>query len=310
MAALFPGERISLVEGVDAMAARFDSLRNQRPSTCGAYSLSYLLPALGFERHEGVDLAAEDYLAHLAGVVIEDHEVAPSAEVARVVAAGELTEAEAIERFPGVWYRWPMRASADPVLQGTSPMGVARAIAVGTDGSLATLPIAGRDEGGEPQLTPERWEGLLGLLEARLADWRWHGILNYQTDLALKPNAPEYMAEALSREDAAERLPRDDWGVGHFAGLVGVWRRPWGERWLLLMDTYKERGFSGYQPQPAELIRRTLIREDGREGGLLLVVPTDRVREAGAEVERLGVRLRPWSNGSPEPEDWSWELGR
>lgn len=292
------------------MAARFDSLRNQRPSTCGAYSLSYLLPALGFERHGGVDLAAEDYLAYLAGVVIEDHEVEPSADVARRVAGGELTEAEAMERFPDVWYRWPMRASADPVLQGTSPMGVARAIAVGTEGKLASLPVAGRGESGEPQLTPDRWEGLLGLLEARLPDWHWHGILNYQTDLALKPNSAEYTAEALSRPDAAERLPRDDWGVGHFAGLVGLWQRPWGERWLLLMDTYKERGFSGYQPQPAELIRRTLIREDGREGGLLLVLPSDRVHDAAREVEGLGVALRPWSNGSPEPEDWSWELGR
>ncbi len=310
LARLFPGEEIALVKGADRMAARFDKLRNQRPATCGAYSLSYVLPALGFETHDGVDLTAEDYLAHLAGVMIEPHEVEPSENITRRVEAGELTEAEAIARFPGVWYRWPMRSTADPVVLGTSSSGVARAVAVGTGGRLATLPVPGRADEGEPQLTPKRWEELMALLEERIGDWGWHAIINYETDQALKPNAPEYTPEALRRPDATQVLPRDDWGEGHFAGLAGTWRRPWGERWVLVMDTYKERGFEGYQPQPAELIRRALIREDGRGGGLLLIVPSDRVRDAAREIGALGLAIRPWSNGSLDPDDWSWELGR
>ena len=50
LARLFPGEPISLVGRVDAMAEGFDRLGNQRPETCGAYALSYLLPPLGHER--------------------------------------------------------------------------------------------------------------------------------------------------------------------------------------------------------------------------------------------------------------------
>ena len=148
------------------------------------------------------------------------------------------------------------------------------------------------------------------MLEERTDDWGWHAIINYETDQALKPNSPAYTPDALRRPDAAETLPRDDWGEGHFAGLVGTWRRPWGERWVLVMDTYKERGFDGYQPQPAELIRRALIREDGRGGGLLLIIAPDRVRDAAREIEGLGLAIRTWSNGSLDPDDWSWEPGR
>ena len=50
LARIFPGERIALVERVDEMAGRFDALTDQRPATCGAYALSYLLEPLGFAR--------------------------------------------------------------------------------------------------------------------------------------------------------------------------------------------------------------------------------------------------------------------
>jgi hypothetical protein len=109
------------------------------------------------------------------------------------------------------------------------------------------------------------------------------------------------------RELDAERIPRDDWGVGHVAGLLGLWRRRIdGEWWLVLLDTYKERGFDGYQPQPAAVVRQALVREDGRGGGLLLVLPRATVVQATAALRRLGIEPRMWSNGSPEPDDWTW----
>lgn len=310
LAAIFPGERIALVDRVDAMAARFDALANQRPATCGAYALSYLLPPLGFARFGEFDLSAEDALAHLAGVVIEEYEVEPSARVDRRVKAGELSEADALEQFGRVWYRYPMRASSDPAVSGTSSGGVARAIAVTTDGALGTVPIGGRDTHGRPQLTEARWAAVFELLHAQLAEWQIHGIWNYQSDHLLKPNHPAFTPEALRDRRAVDALPRDDWGVGHFAGLAGLWRRPWGDPWLLLFDTYKDRGFDGYQPQPWELMRHALIRDDGRGGGLLLVLPQARLHEAIRAVEGLGLEVAPWSNGSPEPEDWQWLPGR
>jgi hypothetical protein len=310
-AAWFPGERLVQVEDLDAMARRFDGLRHQRPATCGAYALSYLLPAIGFERYKGNDLAAEDLLAHLAAVVVEADEIGPSDEIARMVASGELGEREALARFGAIWYRFPVRASDDPVRSGTSATGVARAVAVATDGGLASIPLAARRADGSVQLTEPVWEAVLDRLAAESRHWRWHAICNYETDRLLKPDDPAYRPAALGRADSVDRVPLDDWGVGHFVGVAGLWRprgiEPW---WLLLLDTYKQRGFSGYEPQPAELMRLGLIRTDGREGGLLLVIPRDRVEPVSDALSALGLEIRMWSNGSPEPDDWSWALGR
>ena len=310
LARIFPNEPMSLVADVDRMGARFDQLANQRPATCGAYALSYLLPPLGFIRQGALDLTTEDALAHLAGVVIEEYEVGPSEQVARRVAAGELNEAEALRDFGSIWYRYPVRSSSDPAASGTSPSGVARAIAVGTGGALATVPVPGRGSDGEPQLSSERWNALLDLIGSHLASWSVHAIFNYESDQLLKPEAPAYQSGALLRPDATDTIPRDDWGVGHFAGLAGLWRRPWGERWIVLFDTYKERGFDGYQPQPAELMRRALIREDGRGGGVLLVLPREHIARALTRVADLGLVTGMWDNASPDPDDWAWEPGR
>ena len=306
-ARLFPGERPVFVDRAEAMAARFDILEHQRPSTCGAYVLAYLLPAIGFPTLDGIDLGAEDYLAHLAAVIVESEELPASDEITRRVASGALTEAEALERFGRSWYRWPVRASDDPVVTGTSPTGVARAIALGSRGRLATVPVPARLPGGAVQLTPARWQALLDLLGSHAADWRWHAIFNHETDRLLRPDDPAFVPDNLRAPDVATRIPLDDWGVGHFVGLAALWRMggdgPW---WLLLMDTYKERGFDGYQPQPAALMRDGLVRDDGRGGGLLIVVPRDLAGAVGGAVAGLGLASAMWSNGSTEPDDWTW----
>jgi hypothetical protein len=76
-----------------------------------------------------------------------------------------------------------------------------------------------------------------------------------------------------------------------------------------LLDTYKHRGFEGYQPQPAELMRRAMVRTDGREGGMLLIVPRWHVAEAESLLAGFGIPERMWSNGSLEPDDWTWHPG-
>jgi hypothetical protein len=98
--------------------------------------------------------------------------------------------------------------------------------------------------------------------------------------------------------------------VGHFAGIGGLWRDATGEAWVLLLDTYKDRGWDGYEPQPAELMRRGLVREDGREGGLLLVVPREHLAALHAAIAAIGLEVRMWGNGSLEPEGWTWAIGR
>ena len=91
----------------------------------------------------------------------------------------------------------------------------------------------------------------------------------------------------LSGPDPESMIPRERWGVGHFVGIGAIWRAEDGRRWVLLLDTYKARGFSGYVPMPAESLRRAIVREDGRTGGLLLVMPRASLDAAA------GARRRP-----------------
>jgi hypothetical protein len=304
----FPGAEVRYVEGFERMADLFDTLGDQRPSTCGAYAARYLLAPLGHPSADGEDTTREDFLAHLAGTVLEAAEVGPAEEAGAAARASGLSDAEALDRFPDTYYGWPLRSSADPAVVGTSPTGIARAIAVGSGGALATLPLPARDAGGRVLLDPARWAGLLDVLGEHLVAWRIHPIANYEADQLLDPTTEAYRSGLANRP--VDDLPRDRWGVGHFAGVGALWRDATGAAWVLLLDTYKDRGWDGYEPQPAELLRRGLVREDGRDGGLLLVVPREHLAELQAAVEAIGLEVRMWGNGSLEPEGWTWTIGR
>jgi hypothetical protein len=282
LADVFAGCPVVLPAHIDALLRLHAPLGDQRPVTCGAYVLSYLLPARGFEQRDGIPLAAEDYMAHLASVT---------------VGTGESG------------YRFPVGSSADPVEQGTSPEGMARAVALATDGALATIPVPGRDLGGAPQLDTSRWAALIDLVLPYFAAGQVDAVFNYESDQLLAARDSSYTLAALRRADASTVIPRDHWGVGHFAPLADAWTRPAGERWMLLLNSFKERGFDGCEPQPAELVRRGVVREDGRGGGVLLVVPKALAESLEREIERIGLEVRMWHNGSRPPDDWRWSPG-
>jgi Family of unknown function (DUF6885) len=308
--AIFPGARVSYVKRWPEIADLFDPLDDQRPATCGAYAARYLLAPLGFTTADGVDTTREDYLAHLAGTVIETEELEEVRAVRAQVESLGLSDAEAIGRFPRTWYGWPLRSSDDDAVTGTSPTGTARAIALGSGGALVTLPVPGREPDGAVVLTRERFDALLDVVERRLEDWGLHPIANIEVDQLLDATSDAYAPATLAGSDPEARIPRERWGVGHFVGVGAFWRAADGRRWVLLLDTYKARGFRGYVPMPAESLRRAVVREDGRDGGLLLVLDRACLDAAREAVEGLGLEIRMWGNGSLEPEGWSWELGR
>jgi hypothetical protein len=307
--AIFPSAEVAYVSDWPAIAALFDTLADQRPATCGAYAARYLLGPLGYRTSDGVDTTREDYLAYLAGTVIEASEVPSVERTRREVGAEGLSDAQAIERFPRTWYGWPLRSSGDDAVTGTSPTGMARAIAEGSGGALVTLPLPARAVDRDVLFTEARFDALLDLIEAHLVDWRVHPIANLEVDQLLDATSDAYEPAALVGRDPLSAIPRERWGVGHFVGVGALWRAA-GRRWVLLLDTYKARGFDGYVPMPAESLRRAVVREDGRDGGLLLVIDRGALEGAREEVERLGLEIRMWGNGSLEPEGWSWELGR
>lgn len=308
--AIFPNADVAYVEEWSSIADAFDRLEDQRPATCGAYATRYLLAPLGYPQSDGVDTTREDYLAYLAGTVIEREELDDVQRTTTAAAKAGLSDAEAFEHFPRTWYGWPLRSSDDDAITGTSPTGTARAIALASGGDLVTLPVPARDRDGGVILTSERFDALLDLIESHLDDWRIHPIANLEVDQLLDATSDAYGADTLSGPDPESMIPRERWGVGHFVGIGAVWRAEDGRRWVLLLDTYKARGFSGYVPMPAEPLRRSIVREDGRTGGLLLVMPRASLDAAAGAVGDLGLEIRMWSNGSLEPEGWAWSLGR
>jgi hypothetical protein len=307
--AIFPDADVAYVGDWPAITALFDRLDDQRPATCGAYATRYLLAPLGHPTSDGVDTTREDYLAYLAGTVIEASEVPDVERTRDEVEAGGLSDTQAIERFPRTWYGWPLRSSDDDAITGTSPTGVARAIALGSDGALVTLPLPARSSAGGVLFVVERFDRLLDVIEAHLADWRIHPIANLEVDQLLDPTSDAYEPTALAGPDPASAISREHWGVGHFVGIGAFWRAA-GRRWVLMLDTYKARGFDGYVPMPAESLRRAVVREDGRDGGLLLVIERGSLGPAREAFDGLGLEVRMWGNGSLEPEGWTWELGR
>ena len=307
--AIFPAAHVAYVSDWPAITALFDTLDDQRPATCGAYATRYLLAPLGYPTSDGVDTTREDYLAYLAGTVIEASEVPDVDRTRAAVEAQGLSDAEAIERFPRTWYGWPLRSSDDDAITGTSPTGIARAIAEGSGGALVTLPLPARASDRAVLFTEERFDGLLDLIEAHRADWRVHPIANLEVDQLLDATGDAYGPAALAGPDPLSTIPRERWGVGHFVGIGAFWHAA-DRRWVLLLDTYKARGFEGYVPMPAESLRRAVVREDGRDGGLLLVIERQALDAAREATERLGLEVRMWGNGSLEPEGWTWELGR
>ena len=282
---IFVGENIRLPPHTEPLLHLHAALPDQRPATCGAYVLTYVLPARGFTELEGQPLGAEDYMAHLARVTITAREDPAT-------------------------YRFPVDVSADPSQQGTSPEGVARAVAIASGGRLATIPVPGRDASGRPQLDTHRWDGLLDALAPRFLEGAIDVVFNYDTDQLLAARDEAYNAQTLGRPDASAVIPRDRWGVGHFAAMATLWRRPSGERWMVLLNSFKERAFAGVEPQPAELMRRAVVRDDGRGGGVLLLLPTDDARRLIQELEAIGLVVRMWTNDSPAPRDWRWSPGR
>jgi hypothetical protein len=301
---------VAYVEHWDGIADVFDTFENQRPATCGAYAARYLLSPLGFETFDGVDTTREDYLAYLAGTVIEDEEMTEVRAVRDAAAAAGLSDDEAFGRYPRTWYGWPLRSSAVELILGTSPTGIARAISIASDGALVTVPVPSRDRSGSVLLTRQRFDALLDLIEVHLGDWGVHPIANLEVDQLLDATSDSFTAEALMSTDPAAAIPREHWGVGHFVGIGAIWRADDGRRWVLFLDTYKARGFDGYVPMPAEWLRHAIVREDGRDGGLLLVMRRSALDAARRAIEDLGLDIRMWGNGSLEPEGWTWELGR
>jgi hypothetical protein len=239
----------------------------QKDNLCGCFWGAIVLRAAGVEN---VD---QELVAHESGTTLPDDDPAT-----------HVPSGEALRRD----YRLALPTAAEPAHSGTSAESLAGAIERLSDGRLAVLPVAG----------PWNAESVADLVvTAAEATPTATLIANLRTGRlwGSRPAPAALLAHLAGLETSG---PLADWDVGHFVNVAALLRGPGGSL-LVVRDTYRSLGWDGHHLQPADAFAHALERQDGREGGVLCVLPpADEVvlRERLADG---GFELRYWDNGTP-----------
>src|SRR5204862_494511 len=97
-----------------------------------------------------------------------------------------------------------------------------------------------------------------------------------------------YWAARILRDFGIER-----WDGGHFFELSLLLRGPGGTL-VLVRDSYPTLGWGGEHLQPPRALAAALDRGDGREGGVLAVVPSARIAALQELARELGLEVGIW----------------
>jgi hypothetical protein len=240
----------------------------QKDNLCGPFWAARVLNQSGFATWDG-EAIDEDLIAFRAGTTL------PDSSTDAGVPPGALSRAA---------YRYALPTA--PVAQsGTSARALGEAIEAASGDQLRCVQMRGA-------WNVERVERLLD--EAR--DLGARLIANLRTGLlwGSRPPVEVLLAELEGRP---VQDPAADWDVGHFVDLEMLIRGP--RRSLVVVhDSYPSLGWSGRHFQPPRVLAAALLRDDGREGGVLAVVPAARAEAAKALVAEIGLDMRPWNNGT------------
>lgn len=277
------------------------SLGDQKEETCGLYALTYILRGLGYRYHRDIPID-EDYLAYLARTRISPEEEQLRREVFTKLLHGSISLKEAMEKYGKILYRYELKTTTNPIELGTSAEGVKYALETASDGELRGVPIPSRRKD-TIYFTEERFLRLVKLLIERIHEWRYQAILNVQTSKFINMISPYHdLFVVLFSEKPEAAIGYSPWSAGHFvslAGFVKVKKEGSEKIYFLIRDSYKNAGYRGYHLQPLERVREALVRDDGREGGVLLIVRKDIVEEVEREIKELGLVIDLWDNGTP-----------
>jgi hypothetical protein len=240
----------------------------QKDNLCGPFWAARVLKDAGFAEWDG-QLVDEDLIALRAGTTLPDSSTLTS------VPPGAMSRTAYRYRLPVA----PVQAS------GTSPSGLMQAIDTASAGALRCVPIRGL-------WTDVRVERLVDdapRLGARL-------IANVQTGRfwGSRPHAEILLAELDGRPVTD---PAPDWNVGHFVELATL---ICGQRRSLVVvrDSYPSLGWEGVHAQPTRVVAAALLRDDGREGGVLAVVQRDGADAVVSLATELGLDIGTWNNGT------------
>lgn len=243
----------------------------QKDQLCGAFWGSLALRAFGFVEADG-EPVDQDAVAREAGTTLA------GGDPAQWVPPGASPRGDHRLAFP----------EASDEASGTAAPGVARAIDVLSRGALRAVPVAGPWDAGRVVALLRELEPL-GEAVVPVANVRTSGFWGSHAD-------PGLLVDVLAGRATAEP-PAPDWDVGHFVGLA-VLVEGNGGALVTVRDTYRALGAAGYHVQPVGALAAALRRDDGKEGGVLCVVPTADAERLESRLRELGFDVRHWDNGS------------
>jgi hypothetical protein len=240
----------------------------QKDHLCGPFFAARVLTESGFSTWDGEPID-EDLVALRAGSVLPDDPAVAG------VPPGALSRAA---------YRHAL-ATAPVEQSGTSARALAEAIEAASGDELRCLPLRGAWNADRIESLVEAARDLGARLIANLHTGRLWGS---------RPPIEVLLAELQGR---SVQDPAADWDVGHFVELEMLIRGP--QRSLVVVhDSYPSLGWHGRHLQPPRVVAAALQRGDGREGGVLAIVPRARAEAARAVVAEIGLDIRVWNNGT------------
>lgn len=266
---------------------------DQKESFCGPFSAAPILRGLGYRSHKG-ETVDQDYLAYLARVNVDPGDLERLRRMKEEASRMASEEAENLSReHRAIWYRFDdLPTTTKPQELGASAEGVARAVEEASGGALKAIPVKAWSKVDGELLSADKMRLFLDLLK-EAEERELQLIFNLNTRHLLDSEKIPKLSEKLLLGEKIEEVLRS--GVGHFVGCGGLITVD-EKSFLIIRETYRR---YGAHLQPAENVRRALLRGDGREGGILLITPSAREKDLRRLLEERGFRLEFWDNGSP-----------
>jgi len=266
---------------------------DQKESLCGAFAAAYILRGMGYRFHRG-EVVDQDYVAYIARVNVDPRDLERLRKLKLEVARLPREQAEEIiRRNRDIWYRFDdLPTTLKPHELGASPEGVIHAIHEISMLGLGAIPVKTVSRAGDEFLTEEKMMNLLDIIR-RSEEYDAQFILNLNTRHLLDSEKIPRLSEKLLLGEKFQEIFRES--VGHYIGCGGLIEVD-DKCFLILRETYRK---YGVHLQPAEHVRKALLRGDGREGGVIIVVPASLEEKIRGILLDRGFRLEIWDNGSP-----------
>ncbi|HEX6461056.1 MAG TPA: hypothetical protein VF032_19225 [Thermoleophilaceae bacterium] len=241
----------------------------QKDNLCGPFHAARVLREAGIVSWDGEELD-QDLIALESGTVLPEVQEGPP------VPPGAVSFTD---------YRFDLPRTA-PAGSGTSAGGLAKAIEGAAAGALRCVPLRGEWTADGVERVVEAAPGL----SARL-------LANVSTAPLWGSRPPLEALLAHLDGEAVDTPPASDWTVGHFVELSRLLRGRAGSL-VLVVDSYPSLGWMGRHLQPPAALADALERGDGREGGVLVVVPPENAEAVTALATELGLDVGFWDNGT------------